>query len=96
MPRALRCRVVVQRGYKRSCFGARSCQKVQLPAGFVNAFAGKGLITLRELPAEERAQRVCDYIAGITDRYAVTCFDRYAVTCFDRYFVPKSMRAVLL
>ncbi|HLK58892.1 MAG TPA: deoxyguanosinetriphosphate triphosphohydrolase [Chthonomonadaceae bacterium] len=40
---------------------------------------------LRELPAEARAERVCDYIAGMTDRYAVTCF--------DRHFVPKSMRA---
>ena len=41
--------------------------------------------SLRELPTEERAERVCDYIAGMTDRYAVACF--------DRHFVPKSMRA---
>lgn len=41
--------------------------------------------SLLELSTEERAQRVCDYIAGMTDRYAVTCF--------DRHFVPKSMRA---
>jgi dGTPase len=40
---------------------------------------------LREVSVEERAQKVCDYIAGMTDRYAVTCF--------DRHFVPKSMRA---
>lgn len=39
---------------------------------------------LRELSLAERAQRVCDFIAGMTDRYAVTCF--------DRHFVPKSMR----
>ncbi|MCS6776761.1 MAG: deoxyguanosinetriphosphate triphosphohydrolase [Chloroherpetonaceae bacterium] len=44
-----------------------------------------GDVSLRELPVEERAQRVCDYIAGMTDRYAVACF--------DRHFVPKSMRA---
>ena len=36
------------------------------------------------LSVEERAQRVCDFIAGMTDRYAVACF--------DRHFVPKSMR----
>lgn len=47
-----------------------------------------GNLTLRELPTEELAQRVCDYIAGMTDRYAVTCF--------DRHFVPKSMRAASL
>ena len=41
--------------------------------------------SLRRLPAPERAQRVCDFIAGMTDRYAVTCF--------DRNFVPKSMQA---
>ena len=36
------------------------------------------------LSAEALAERVCDYIAGMTDRYAVACF--------DRHFVPKSMR----
>ena len=41
--------------------------------------------SLRELSTEDRAERVCDYIAGMTDRYAVSCF--------DRHFVPKSMRA---
>lgn len=44
-----------------------------------------GNAALRDLPADERAERVCDFIAGMTDRYAVTCF--------DRHFVPKSMRA---
>lgn len=40
---------------------------------------------LRELEVEERAMRVCDYIAGMTDRYAVACF--------DRHFVPKGIRS---
>jgi dGTPase len=40
---------------------------------------------LRQLSTEERALKVCDYIAGMTDRFAVACF--------DRHFVPKSMRA---
>ena len=44
-----------------------------------------GNAALRELSPEDRAERVCDYIAGMTDRYAVSCF--------DRHFVPKSMRA---
>lgn len=44
-----------------------------------------GNASLRHLPKSERAQRVCDFIAGMTDRYAVTCF--------DRNFVPKSMQA---
>ena len=39
---------------------------------------------LRDAAIEDRAQYVCDYIAGMTDRYAVSCF--------DRHFVPKSMR----
>jgi dGTPase len=39
---------------------------------------------LRDLPTEERAQRVCDYIAGMTDRYAVSCF--------VRHFVPRGAR----
>jgi dGTP triphosphohydrolase len=39
---------------------------------------------LRNLPTADRAQRVCDFIAGMTDRYAVYCF--------DRQFIPKSMR----
>ncbi|HZP84888.1 MAG TPA: deoxyguanosinetriphosphate triphosphohydrolase [Chthonomonadaceae bacterium] len=40
--------------------------------------------SLRDLPTEERAQRVCDYIAGMTDRYAVSCF--------VRHFVPRGAR----
>ncbi len=43
-----------------------------------------GNARLCALPTEERAQQVCDFIAGMTDRYAVACF--------DRHFVPKSMR----
>ncbi len=39
---------------------------------------------LRTVSLEERALKVCDYVAGMTDRYAVACF--------DRHFVPKSMR----
>ncbi len=35
---------------------------------------------------ERRAQRVCDFIAGMTDRYAVSRF--------VRHFVPKSVRAL--
>jgi dGTPase len=36
------------------------------------------------LPVAERAQHVCDFIAGMTDRYAVSRF--------VRHFVPKSMQ----
>jgi dGTPase len=43
---------------------------------------------LNSAPTEIRAQHVCDFIAGMTDRYAVACF--------DRQFVPKSMRAAAL
>jgi dGTPase len=39
---------------------------------------------LEELSVPERAQKVCDFIAGMTDRYAVACF--------DRQFVPKGVR----
>ncbi len=42
---------------------------------------------LREVSTETRALQVCDYVAGMTDRYAVACF--------DRHFVPKSMRSAL-
>lgn len=42
--------------------------------------------TLHALEVPERAQKVCDFIAGMTDRYAVTCF--------DRHFVPKGMRGI--
>lgn len=45
-----------------------------------------GNARLRELSVEERALKVCDYIAGMTDRYAVALF--------DRHFVPKSMRSL--
>jgi dGTPase len=41
---------------------------------------------LRDLSIPERAQKVCDFVAGMTDRYAVACF--------DRHFVPKGIRAV--
>ncbi len=41
---------------------------------------------LRELSTEDRALRVCDFIAGMTDRYAVSRF--------DHHFVPKSIRAI--
>jgi len=44
-----------------------------------------GNAALLSLSVEARAERVCDFIAGMTDRYAVTCF--------DRHFVPKSMRS---
>jgi dGTPase len=43
-----------------------------------------GAVGLESLSIEDRAQRVCDYIAGMTDRYAVACF--------DRHFVPKGLR----
>jgi dGTPase len=43
-----------------------------------------GNASLRDLPVPERAQRVCDFIAGMTDRYAVTRF--------VKHFVPQSMR----
>ena len=46
-----------------------------------------GDASLRDLTPEERGRRVCDFIAGMTDRYAVACF--------DRHFVPKSMRGSL-
>jgi dGTPase len=36
------------------------------------------------LSISDRAQKVCDFIAGMTDRYAVACF--------DRHFVPKGLR----
>ena len=42
--------------------------------------------TLCDLNTEDRALRVCDFIAGMTDRYAVTRF--------DHHFVPKSIRAI--
>jgi dGTPase len=47
-----------------------------------------GNAALRQQPVEARAQKVCDFIAGMTDRYAVTCF--------DHNFVPKSMRGIQL
>ena len=45
-----------------------------------------GNARLRELAAEDRAQIVCDYIAGMTDRYAVASF--------DKHFVPKGVRGL--
>ena len=39
-----------------------------------------------ELSLQAQTQRVCDYIAGMTDRYAVACF--------DRHFVPKGVRGI--
>jgi dGTPase len=43
-----------------------------------------GAASLRDLPLPERAERVCDFIAGMTDRYAVARF--------VKHFVPQSMR----
>jgi dGTPase len=40
---------------------------------------------MERLSVEERGAAVCDYIAGMTDRYAVTCF--------ERHFVPRNMRS---
>ncbi|MCX6382743.1 MAG: deoxyguanosinetriphosphate triphosphohydrolase [Armatimonadetes bacterium] len=40
---------------------------------------------LIEVSTEERAVAVCDYIAGMTDRYAVSCF--------YNHFVPRNMRS---
>jgi dGTPase len=45
-----------------------------------------GQVELRDWPVHERAQKVCDFIAGMTDRYAVACF--------DRHFVPKGVSSV--
>ncbi len=39
---------------------------------------------LRDATLTERAQAVCDFIAGMTDRYAVACF--------ERHFVPRGIR----
>lgn len=41
--------------------------------------------SLRSLDTVALGERVCDYIAGMTDRYAVSCF--------VRYFVPSNMRS---
>lgn len=43
-----------------------------------------GAIGLLSLSTPELAEKVCDYIAGMTDRYAVASF--------DRHFVPKGVR----
>lgn len=43
-----------------------------------------GVGGLESLSVADRAQKVCDFIAGMTDRYAVACF--------DRHFVPKGLR----
>ncbi len=43
-----------------------------------------GDTAIQDLAVPERAQKVCDFIAGMTDRYAVACF--------DRHFVPKGLR----
>ena len=48
--------------------------------------AMNGKSGILELSLKDRAQKVCDFIAGMTDRYAVSCF--------DKHFVPKSMRAI--
>lgn len=42
-----------------------------------------GGAVLQSLPIQDRAQRICDFIAGMTDRYAINCF--------VRHFVPKSL-----
>jgi len=39
---------------------------------------------LGSLSTPELAQKVCDFIAGMTDRYAVASF--------ERHFVPKGLR----
>ncbi len=44
-----------------------------------------GETALQNADTEARAVAVCDYIAGMTDRYAVSCF--------YRHFVPKNMRS---
>ena len=41
---------------------------------------------LQKYAVEERAQKVCDFVAGMTDRYAVACF--------ERHFVPKGVRGM--
>ena len=43
-----------------------------------------GSRALREASVEQRAEVVCDYIAGMTDRYAITRF--------SGHFVPRGMR----
>jgi dGTPase len=43
-----------------------------------------GRTDMAQQPVATLAQTVCDYIAGMTDRYAVACF--------DRHFVPKGVR----
>jgi dGTPase len=43
-----------------------------------------GNSALRDFDTVQRAQRVCDFIAGMTDRYAVARF--------VKHFVPQSMR----
>ncbi len=44
-----------------------------------------GAVGFELLPTEEKALRVCDFIAGMTDRYAVFCF--------EKHFVPRGIRA---
>ena len=44
-----------------------------------------GNATLCALPTEERAEHVCDFVAGMTDRYAVSRF--------EGHFVPRGMRS---
>ncbi len=43
-----------------------------------------GNAALRDMPITELAQLVCDFVAGMTDRYAVSRF--------EQHFVPRSMR----
>ena len=40
---------------------------------------------LKSLDKKQSAQRICDYIAGMTDRYAISCF--------EQMFVPKAVRS---
>ncbi len=44
-----------------------------------------GSAALRDLPVSQRAEHVCDYVAGMTDRYAVSRF--------EGHFVPRGMRS---
>jgi dGTPase len=42
--------------------------------------------SLKDVPMEERAQAVCDYVAGMTDRYALSRF--------VRHFLPRGLPGV--
>lgn len=46
-----------------------------------------GAVGLHELSTQDRALKVCDFIAGMTDRYAVYSF--------EKHFVPRGIRSGL-